>query len=91
MATFKMPTKDPNARLDYTVNLAAEIGSDNLSTVEWTVPTGISKTFEDHTDKTATIWLEGGTDGEQYSINLKYTTVAGRIDERTFIVPVGDR
>jgi hypothetical protein len=91
MPTKKMPAKDPRAILDYEVDLSAELGQDSIDTISWSLDPGIIKYNESHTNTTATIWLNGGTDGEQYKVTLFWTTVAGRQDDRSFMVPVRNR
>jgi len=69
-----------------------ELQSATISTVTWTVPTGITQdsantnsvtingiTYDANT--VATIWLSGGTDGTDYDIECKITTS----DSRTLV------
>lgn len=39
----------------------------------------------------ATVWIEGGTTGERYTVSNRITTVAGRVVERSFVLGVGER
>lgn len=91
--------KDPSDLLDYTVKWGDWLGpTDTIAAsdtpdpaVVWTVPTGIT---EDHHAKTTTdssIWLSGGTAGQEYAIACKIRTEGGRIAETTFVVQVTQR
>jgi hypothetical protein len=91
MPTKKMPVKDPRAILDYVVNLSAELGADSLATVTWSIDPGIVKSSDSVTTKAATVWLDGGTDGQTYKVTLFYVTLGGRQDTRSFLVPVRNR
>ena len=80
--------KDPNATLDYKLDWSAWLTTDTISTVTWTVPTGITQTAATNTTTSATIWLSGGTVGTRYTVVCRITTTAGRIDERSLLVSV---
>ena len=84
-------TKDPNAVLDYTINWSLYLGSDTISTSTFTVEAGLTKNSESNTTTTSTVWLSGGTDGTNYSVACRIVTAAGRTDDRTFRVTVGER
>jgi hypothetical protein len=83
--------KDPNAVLDYQFNWASWLGSDTIQTSTWDVPDGITKTGEDNSDTTATIWLSGGTAGTSYTLVNQIVTAGGRTDERTLVIHVKDK
>lgn len=83
--------KDPAAVLDYGINWATWLNGDTISTSTWTVPTGITQASESETTTVATIWLSGGTAGEDYLVTNKITTNGGRTDERTIRVSVVNR
>lgn len=86
------PDKDPNEKLDYTLNwTAALIDSDTIQESLWTVPSGLVSGLESHDDTKCVIWLSGGVDGEKYAISNKITTVAGRIMERSVTLKVKSR
>jgi hypothetical protein len=74
---------------DYTIDWSNELASgETISSDSWTVPSGITKDSNTNTDSTTTIWLSGGTGGEEYALKNKITTNAGRDYEKTIIVPV---
>lgn len=83
--------KDPNATLDYAVDWTDWLCSDNISSVVWIVPSGITESSTSNTSTTATIWLSGGTLGVVYTIVCRITTTAGRIDDRTFYIKIQDK
>lgn len=84
--------KDPDANLDYGFDWSDWLATaETISSVFWTVPTGITNTDEDFTDTTASIWLSSGTVGTSYSVACKITTSAGRVDERTMTIRVKQR
>lgn len=85
--------KDPNAVLDYesdwTVWLAT---SETITTSTWpVVPTGITKDSDSNTTTTATIWLSGGTAGEDYRCTNRIVTNQGRTNERSILIMVRDQ
>jgi hypothetical protein len=83
--------KDPSALLDYTLSWAAWLGTDTITSVAWTVPTGLTKPSNSNTTTTATVWLSGGTAGATYSVVCEVTTTAGRRDQRTITIKCQDR
>lgn len=93
MATFETysATKDPNATLDYTINWSSWLTTDTISTVVWTVETGLTVTATTNTTTTATLWVSGGEVGTEYTATCRVTTTAGRIDERSIAIRVAQR
>lgn len=87
-----MVPKDPQEVIDYTVDWAAELGTgEQISgTPVWTVPSGITKDSQANTTTTATVWLSGGTAGNEYEIACKISTnnSPARTHEKTIVVPV---
>lgn len=84
-------TKDPAAKLDFSIDWSSWLGSDTIATAEWTVPDGITNALESKTATTTTIWLEGGTAHRQYAVACRITTNGGRIDDRTIYVEVRNK
>lgn len=86
------PDKDPNEKLDYTINWsAALVGTDTIVSSEWDIPSGIVGSQQDHDDTKTIIWLSGGNIGEKYSISNKITTRDGRIMERSILLKIKNR
>lgn len=83
--------KDPQAALDYAVDWVAWLAGDTIASVAWTVPPGLTLDAQSHTATVATVWLSGGTDGQVYAVTCGVTTAAGRVDERTIWLTVGDK
>jgi len=75
--------KDPDEVLDYVVDWTKPLAGDVISTSTWTVPTGVSKGVDMFDDSTTTIWLSGGSAGENYALINRITTAAGRTREQT--------
>ncbi len=83
MATQRK-TKDPNSILDFVVDWSAWLEQDEINTVTWTVPAGITYSTQSQTTTTATIWLAGGTAKALYPITCRITTDAGRTEDFSF-------
>ena len=83
--------KDPQANLDYSVDWTSWLGSDTIATSTWTVPTGLTKVSDSKTTEIATVWLSGGTVGQEYTVTNHIKTAAGRDDERSIIIQVQER
>jgi hypothetical protein len=83
--------KDPGGNLDYAVDWTAWLGNDTIDTSTWTVPTGLTKVSDSKTTKIATVWLSGGTVGQEYTVTNHIKTAAGREDERSFTITIVER
>lgn len=75
--------KDPGEKLNYTENWADYLGAQTISSSSWSVPTGITQDSVSNTSSAATIWLTGGTHGQEYVITNQITTSGGQIAERS--------
>jgi hypothetical protein len=93
MATFETytATKDPNATLDYTIKWGDWLTTDTISSVVWTVETGLTQTAATNTTTQATVWVSGGEVGTEYTATCRVTTTAGRIDERSIAIRIEQR
>lgn len=61
--------KDPQAVLDYTVDWESWLPSgDTITDSTWTADDGITIDSDSFTTTAATVWLSGGSLGENYSI-----------------------
>lgn len=87
--------KDPGEKLDYTVNwadfLAVGETIPDAGSSTWTVPSGLTNHTTSRTTTAATIWLSGGTHGEEYVVTNQITTSSGRIAERSIKLIVRSR
>jgi hypothetical protein len=83
--------KDPQSKLDYTVDWTAWLGSDTIAASTWTLEAGLTKDSETRTATTSTVWVMGGTPGMIYRATCQITTAGGRIDERSILIVVAQR
>lgn len=80
--------KDPQAIWPYTIDYVNLLPTgETISSVTWTVPTGITKVSQANTTTTATVVLSGGTAGQRYEVLCHIvTTPSGYEDDRTIII-----
>lgn len=84
--------KDPDSKLDYTVDWTSWLTcGETISTSSWVVETGVTQVSTANTNYAATIWLSGGTAGNEYTVTNRITTSAGRIEDRSFVLFVRER
>jgi len=83
--------KDSNAELDYTIDWGAWLGNDAISTSSWTAEDGLTVGVSTFNTTTTTVWLLGGTAGEEYRVTNRIATVGSRVDERTLVIRVVDK
>lgn len=75
---LEWPTKDQDEVLDYQMNWLARLDGDTIDTSTWVVPAGLVKDSDTFSGPVATVWLSGGTDGENYTLLNRITTAGGR-------------
>ena len=85
-------TKDPSAILDWAYDwtdwlAAAETITDHTITAD----TGLTVDSSTEEAGVVTVWLSGGTAGENYKVACLVETSAGRTDERTIWIKVVER
>lgn len=85
--------KDVSSTLDYQIDWSDWLGTDGdtIVTSTWVAENGIDIDSDSYTTTTATIWLSGGVAGQKYRITNHIVTDAGREDERSIRVEVGQR
>ena len=86
--------KDPDAVLDFNFDWSDWLdsgASETISSRTVTVESGLTKDSDSESDGIVTVWLSGGTAGEQYKVECEITTSATRTDERTIVVRVQER
>ncbi len=89
MAIF---VKDPDSNLDYGFDWSGWLADgETISTSTWSVPAGLTAGASSHAGTGTTIWLSGGTEGNEYRVTNRIETSAGRIDERSHIIKVKER
>jgi hypothetical protein len=85
-------SKDPNSTKDYLWDWSQWLGDDTITTSTFLVSDGtLELTADTNTNKTATVWLSGGTEGATYEVTNRITTAGGRIDDRTMRLTVRTR
>jgi hypothetical protein len=89
--------KDPQAKLDYVIDFLSNgylAPGETLVSAVFTVPAGLTKDDphpESNTTTTATVWLSGGTVGQEYAVVCHIVTSEDRTDERSINIRVEDR
>lgn len=84
--------KDPDAVLDYTWDWSDWLPSgDTITAVSAVATTGITVANQTNTTTGHTIWLSGGTEGNEYTVTSRVTTAGGRTDDRSIKVRVEQR
>lgn len=85
--------KDPSEKKDYAIDWTARLtDGDTITASSWTVETGLDQAtpVPSFTDTVATIWLEAGEVGNEYTVTNTVTTAQGRTHERSFVINVQD-
>jgi hypothetical protein len=59
-----------------------------VSSVTWTLPSGITKDSQSQSGRLAIITVSGGTDGVDYDVLCRMTPTVGNIMEQTITIPV---
>ena len=109
---MSLPSKDPNSIEPYFIIWCGEGGINTggvtdtgelqgatISTVAWTVPTGITEVTHNQQSVTihgvvyaantvCTIWLSGGIDGVDYELNCRITTSDSRTLDKAITISV---
>ena len=81
--------KDPNAKLDYTLDWSTYLGgSDTISSAMWTVSSGLTKVSESNTTTTTSVRISGGTAGNEETATCHIVLASGQEDERTIAISV---
>jgi hypothetical protein len=89
---FPIFLKDPQAILDYGFDWTDWLDEhETISSVTWTVPSGITKVSQTESSTEALIWLSGGTAGTNYDVVCHIVTSATRADDRTMTIKVAQR
>lgn len=92
--------KDPEAELDYTLRLGVWLDQegDSLASVETEVVaseddqlTAIEVVSATIQGQNVVIWVTGGTRGKTQGVTIRFTTSAGRTDDRTLWFRIRDR
>lgn len=86
------PNKDADEVLDYQIDWTDLLDGDTISTSTWLISgSGLTKQSQSNTTTTATIWLQGGTDGTAYVVTNTITTAGGRTFEQAVKIKIKAR
>ena len=96
MSTLRWPSKDPQDTLDYSLDWKKELSriGDSIFESYWRIesddedPVALVTTSDGINAYITYIWLVGGTANAVYRIVNTIHTSAGRIYERTVLLPV---
>lgn len=84
--------KDPSAVLDWMFDWSDWLASgETITDHTITGETGITVDSSTESAGKVTVWLSGGTAGENYKVACLIETSAGRTDERTIWIKVTNR
>lgn len=93
--SHKFKNKDPQAFLDYELDLVEKgwlAEGETITDQSATCPdTDITINEATEADGVIRFWASGGVAGTDYFVTVQFTTSAGRIDQRTVLIPVRDR
>ena len=84
--------KDPDAELDYKLDWSKWLASgDTINASTWSAATGITQISSAYDTTSTTVWLSGGTAGEEYEVTCEIETAGGRTENQSFTVVVTER
>ena len=85
-------TKDPSAVLDWAFDWTDWLAAaETITNHTITADTGLTVDSSTEDAGVVTVWLSGGTAGENYKVACLVETSAGRTDERTIWIKVANR
>lgn len=87
---YGFPTweKDPQALKDYVFDWTPWLDGDTISTSVWTLPAGLTLSYEAKTATSTAAWISGGANGQRYTVSNKITTAGGRVEVRSLTLLV---
>lgn len=83
--------KDPDAKLDYSIDWSVWLDDDIIVGSTWDVDDGLTVDSDTFSVSNTTIWLSGGVPGRRYRATNRITTASGRVDDRTITINVVER
>lgn len=87
--------KDPDATLDYEFDWTDWLTplADTIASVEFVLSAGLTSISESNTTTTATIFVNGGVEGETETVTCRITTnsTPPRVDDRTLFLKISPR
>lgn len=90
MISYKMPHKDPVARLDYAVDFAAWLEGRTITSYTISA-TGATLDAHALSGDVVHFWLSGGLDGDTATVRIEVTCSDGAVDARTVGIPIRKR
>ncbi len=92
---MQWPAKDPDDVLDFSVDWSEVLEADGpvgtpdtIVSVDWTVPSPLTKNSQAEALGIATVWIAGGELGGRYEIQCRLVTGGGRTYDRTVTLSV---
>jgi len=85
--------KDPDAKLDYSVDIADWLSAvgDSIASFTATAAAPLVLTSPSHASGVMTVWVAGGLAGTTKQVTFRFTTAGGRIDERSIFLKIRQR
>lgn len=90
---LKWPNKDPDDILDYAIDWTAHLEQgDAIQSATWSAaPAGLTLGTANLAGGKASVWLQGGTSGQEYVVTCRVVTTGGRQMDRSARVMVTPR
>jgi len=84
--------KDPNAVLDYSLDLAAWLtdAGDTLASLD-VIGDGVTVASHAISGTSVIAWVSGGVAGETATVTFRFTTANGRTDDRSIYLKIRER
>lgn len=80
---LKWDDKDPDDVDSFGINWVPRLNGDLIATSTWSVPDGLTQDLSSNSTTSTTVWLSGGTDGDDYEVLNRITTTGGRTIDQT--------
>lgn len=91
MTAIPSRQKSPAEVLSYSVDWSTWLGTANISTASWTVPTGLISESDSHDNDSATITLSGGLLNRTYRVTCHIVASDGLEGEQSFDLEIIER
>lgn len=83
--------KDPDAVLDYTINLSSWLVGETITSITVKSVGVIVDSSSIVTGNKVVLWVSGGYTNSPASVTVRFTTSAGRTDDRTLFFTIKHR
>jgi len=82
--------KNPNSKLDYSLNWDDWLGANTITASSWapSVPVGLTEHSDGFAGDVTTVRVSGGTSGQNYKLINSITASNGEQEERSILVKV---